>query len=402
MDIHLCIVTGQPLANLIPLLQEQPEYIVLLVSARMTSEAKRFSKTLHQAGWAAEQLECIDNLPEAGYQELRLFAMEIEERLRLAYPQAHLHFNATGGNKLMVLAFFEAFSAGNQHIYYTDTRHHRIEHLHPASHPEAMQSVLDLELALKAEGKTLRQRLDAKEDWRERASQRKPLSRLLGEHCEELGDLIQHFNRQLGSNPQHTRLVLPYPPRGLWQKALQWAEQYNLLQTEANDPCHFQLCTEEARRYLTGGWLEEFVWHAAHDKGAEEVAISLEFTDDSASKADLRNEIDAAILHRNRLLLIECKSGRLGNDDQRDADIIYKLDSLATQAGGAFGERLLVSAQPLQHDTHKGRKVDTRARAGSHAIHTCEASQLKELRNWLHSWLIDGNWPEASQRLDRQ
>ncbi|WKN24009.1 Card1-like endonuclease domain-containing protein [Azotobacter vinelandii] len=399
MDIHLCIVTGQPLANLIPLLQEKPERIALLVSATMRGEAERFVRTLQRAGWNADAIERIDDLPDTGYDDLRLFALDVEERLHARHPLARLHYNTTGGNKLMALAFFEAFAGQGHRVYYTDTAHQRIERLHPPAPPEPMHSVLDLELALKAEGKTLRQRLDGDDNWRERARQRKPLSRLLGEQSEALDDLIGLFNRQLGgaANRGNTVLELVHSPRGQWRAALELAETLELLNRESSDGRHFRLVDEEARRYLTGGWLEEFVWHAAYDQAAEDVAIGLQFTDDSASRADLRNEVDVVILHHNRLLLIECKSGRLGNDDQRDADIIYKLDSLATQAGGAFGERLLVSAQPLRHETRKGRKVDTRARAGSHAIRTCEATQLRELRQWLRAWLNDGKWPSPTQ-----
>ncbi|GAB3375371.1 PDDEXK family nuclease [Azotobacter armeniacus] len=399
MDIHLCIVTGQPLANLIPLLQERPERVVLLVSAPMRAEAGRFARALQQAGWKIDDIERIDGLPENGYDALRLFAMEVEEGLRSRHPLARLHYNATGGNKLMALAFFDVFAHGGQRIYYTDTRHQRLEQLHPAGEREQpMHSVLDLTLCLKAEGKTLRQRLDRDEHWLEQARQRKPLSRLLGENAEELAGLIGQFNRQLADERQSIPVLqLAHAPRGLWREALLQAERLDLLQSEHGDDCRFRPSGESARRYLTGGWLEEFVWHGARDQGAEEVAIGLQFTDDSAPGADLRNEMDVAILHHNRLLLIECKSGALGNNDQRDAEIIYKLDSLATQAGGALGERLLVSAQPLHHETRAGRKVDTRARAGSHAIRTCEAAQLRELRHWLRTWLAEGSWPATAQ-----
>ncbi|SDU13274.1 protein of unknown function [Pseudomonas pohangensis] len=392
MNLHICIVTGQPLANLLPLLQERPEQVVLLVSSAMTEEAEQFQATLKQAKWPEQAITVIHNLPNSGYENLRLFALELEEQLQTQHPGTQLHFNATGGNKLMALAFFSVFSNPPHRIYYTDTNNQCLEQLFPSGNETVpMQSVLGLELMLKAAGKTVRNRRDINDSWRSQAQQRKPLSRLLGENAEALNELIGRFNWQLGSKPKnHHPLVLSRRPAGLWQQALQMACELNLLDADATDPCRFQPKSEQAYSYLTGGWLEEFVWHCARDQGAEEVAISLEFTDDSNNAADIRNEMDVAILHHNRLLLIECKAGQLGSDDQSDADIIYKLDSLAAQAGGALGQRLLVSAQALKHETKKGRKVDTKARAGAHDIITCEMNELRELKHWLRQWLTTG------------
>lgn len=58
--------------------------------------------------------------------------------------------------------------------------------------------------------------------------------------------------------------------------------------------------------------------------------------------ADARNELDAIAAHRNRLLLVECKTGKLDPKDE----VVDKLDVIANDRG-LFQPRLPVSAWPL-------------------------------------------------------
>jgi hypothetical protein len=61
-----------------------------------------------------------------------------------------------------------------------------------------------------------------------------------------------------------------------------------------------------------------------------------------------KNEIDAAILHRNRLTLVECKTRNyVFSAEKEAADALYKLDSL-TQLGGLRTSGILVSCLPLR------------------------------------------------------
>ena len=133
------------------------------------------------------------------------------------------------------------------------------------------------------------------------------------------------------------------------------------------------------------------MWFAAIDAGAQEVGLSVTFTDDSDRKSNIRNEIDVAVVHNNQLLLMECKTGNTTRD-QKDQDIVYKLDSLTDQAGGSLGSGALVSFRPLEHTTNKGQSVNARARASSVDIHTCEHDQLSNLRALIKNWMDTGRW----------
>ena len=69
--------------------------------------------------------------------------------------------------------------------------------------------------------------------------------------------------------------------------------------------------------------------------------------------------MDALAVHRNRLIAIECKTLRFGRDRTKDADIMYKLDSLSKRAGGLMHERLILSARTLDDvSTARARELD--------------------------------------------
>ncbi len=397
----ICIVTGQPLANLIPLLQEKPGRVALVVSTDMQREAERFRAVLFEAGWSEAQVDRYVDLPDNHFDDIFRKAEAIKTDLHKRYASAEIVYNATGGNKLMALAFHAVFSRDGHRVIYTDTRHGRLETLHPRT-ADAMplRSVLTLNLYLKAAGKTLFRCRSDDQSWLNGARKREKATRFLAEKLSRIGPLINKFN-WFAYNAQNDKVPSPlrlkHPPRGDWSTALRYLVNADVLDACEDDSQTWYPRSSDAIGYLGGGWLEEYVWITAVNAGAECAAMGVEITDDYSEKGDLLNEIDVAILHNNRLLLVECKTGNIHRDG-KDSDIIYKLDSLASQAGGALGERLLVSARELEHTTSDGKMVNTRARAGSHSIHTCECSELIRLGDSLKFWLQSGKWQAKGKR----
>lgn len=396
MDIQLCIVSGQPLPNLIPVLQFRPERVALVVSAAMKDAADRFVGTLKSVGWTDQHIDRFEELPSENYGQLVDFAMGVHEQLTTNYPNARIIYNATGGNKLMALAFSQWFGSGEQHdMIYSDTANRRIEHLSAGRESiEPMESVLSLDLYLNAQGKTVRSRQDTDEKWLEKAQLRKPATRFIAENASKIGGLVALFNKWYAPDNQGNVvpnvLRLDHPPRGDWRQALELLEQGQVLERGESAQEWFPR-SSDAAVYLSGAWLEEFVWFAAKDAGAGDVGLSVEVTDNADNKSDIRNEMDVVAVHNNRLLMIECKTGNLARD-RKDEDIIYKLDSLRDQAGGLLGTAALVSFRALDYSNKKGRKVNVRARAGSVSLLTCEAGELSDLKKLMHNWVDRGEW----------
>ena len=401
MNIQICIITGQPLANLIPLLQYKPDHIILLQSKGMKDRGNGMISVLELAGWRTEQIELDDKLPDTSYEQILDFALEFAEELRRRYPESVFTYNATGGNKLMSMALSSVFDQEKDRVIYADTKHQHIEYLHPSSAKiEPMQSCLTIELYLKAMGKTLRSRQDTNTTWLERANARKDASRYLGENTQDLQGLISQFNRHFAefnnSEDAPSTFRLATQPHTSWKTALKKLTATGVLADNGNNswlPSHI-----DCAKYLSGGWLEEYTWHCARDSlplnaQKENAAISAQVTDDSKPNADIRNEADVILLANNKLLLIECKTGDLQHQN-KDQDAINKLDALTNHAGGTMGKGLLVSVKPLNHQTKQKRHVNSADRARSQELLVCEGNDLRLLRKHLKQWAESSHWPD--------
>lgn len=389
-NLHLCIITGQPLANLIPLLQEKPDDIVLMHSDDKLDDAQAFARTLEKAGFAQAQIHVRGGLPTHPFDTIGMYMLELFDELREQFPDTRLTWNATGGTKQMALAIWNVLDEKQDRVIYSDARYGHLEELIPKADSVELESQLTPELYLHALGKIKRRADSDQQAWCERAQKRKEATRYLGDNAVTLAGLIQQFNRQLDSDGSGSQSLTLDRVGAQWRQTLQLLEQAEALDDSGGGS--YNITSAESARYLTGGWLEEYVWHVAKDQQVEHVEVGLKFGDLAHRKQGQDNEIDAFIVHRNRLLLIECKSGWMGRNAQKDGDIIYKLDSIGLHAGGTQASRLLVSAQALQHETQAGRKVDTRARASATDIHTLEGGELKTLGAGIRQWKESGRW----------
>ncbi|MFN3713615.1 MAG: Card1-like endonuclease domain-containing protein [Alcanivoracaceae bacterium] len=391
MNIHLCVITGQALANLIPLLQEKPEHVVLMYSDDMADAARQFESTLGKAGFRPEQIFRYPYLPLHPYEAISLYAMEVREDLRQKHPEACLTWNATGGTKLMALAIRDALDDSDR-IIYLDTREGLLEELRPDPGAPPLNSVLTPEIYLHALGKIRRHAKSDSDFWRENAKHRRASALHFSRNIQNLESLVQLLNRSLQANVGKQCFPVSKVSRD-WRKMLELLQSAGLVEWDGSHDTEISVPSADAASWLTGGWLEEYVWHVAHELGFDHVESSVKFGDLRLRKDGEDNEIDVLILHKNRLLIVECKSGYMGSNSQKDSGIIYRLDSVADQAGGQQVTKLLVSAQPLEHETRQGRKVNTRARAEAVHIHTLASEQLLQLETQLKHWGEQGRLP---------
>lgn len=196
-QVQLCIITGQALANLIPLLQEKPQHVVLMYSNDKKNNADAFVSTLLEAGFQKEQIQLEAGLPFSPFNAICEYAIELIERVRNLFPEARLTWNATGGTKQMALAVWDMLDLSTDRVIYCDTRSGVIEELSEEGGITPLASLLTPELYLHALGKVKRSAESDSVVWRERAQERKAATRHLAENAESLVGLIQTFNRQL-------------------------------------------------------------------------------------------------------------------------------------------------------------------------------------------------------------
>ncbi len=130
----------------------------------------------------------------------------------------------------------------------------------------------------------------------------------------------------------------------------------------------------EARTFANGGWLEHLVFNAVRETDKKlKPLLNVTFKDGKGN----RNELDVALLARNRLFIIECKTKRFNsNRDEMDgpaAETIYKLDALR-KTGGLRTKGIVVSFRPIG-PAHKRRAEES----GIAVIDQGDLPRLKEL-----------------------
>jgi hypothetical protein len=348
MLVHVAIVSEQLLPTVIPCLMARPERVVLLVSRPMADRAQRLQALLREEGIRSEVREPV---PDAGLGAIRAYATTLAQTLATAWPGAELVLNATGGTKLMTLAFVEAFRDQAARIIYTDTAHARIEVLvergNTDPQPVPMPDVLDVPRYLAAQG--FRYQYDATQDpaWLARMETRREVARYLAREAPGLSGLIALINylAQAALNAKGNELAKPVQqvnrePHGEWRRALDRFAGAGLLQAAGSYAVRFQ--DAEAARFLGGGWLEEYAFAVAREAGLFDVRLGVSGVWDGAASA--RNEFDVLACHRNRLLFIECKTLRF-KEGENDNELAYKVNSLGDDARGLFGDTWVLTAQ---------------------------------------------------------
>lgn len=390
--IHLLIVTGQPQANLIPIMQFKPEVVALAVSTAMQSNAKQFVKLLtYLAGYREQDILQFHGVPDVGLEAIKDRAMEIEDQLNQQFPDQAIAYHATGGTKLMALGFYDVFHRAPNQVFYTDTEHGQIEVLYPEkSQAIAIGKVLTIESYLFSMDKQLRKSAD--DAWKGQARQRRSLSFWLAQNAEALEkywnviNLLAHQALAEQQRGKPAKLADPEQlfltgktPFGYWKTGLQKCTEAGVCQWDSDNPQRLYFADADGAQYLSGGWMEEYVWLTASELGCDQVYANVFFTETGNPKDDIRNEMDCLILHNNRLLMVECKTSDFKQGNPKNDGILYKLDTLERRTGGLFGDAWLVSARTLDDAT--------RNRAREYKIKVINGGEIQDMKNRIQDWM---------------
>jgi len=388
---QICIVSDRLVPNLIPALMLKPERLLLLSSPEMAEAGitARLEAMLVKQGF---DVSVAGGLPSGGMTKIAAFACSVLERWRASHPTDSVILNISGGNKLMAIVLTQAIGTSVDGVIYTDTAHGVLETLAVPqggdASPRPLESALDVALYLEAQGLHPRAALDESPDWEQAVRARRSLTKYLGKRARGLADFIGIVN-SLASSAMDERgdaLIRPLQqfkrtPRGLWAEAAREIDAAGLARWDGAKGLTFT--DAEAARYLGGGWLEEYAWLVARELRPDDVRLGLEGDWEGTKRG--RNELDVVIVHRNRLLLIECKTSRHGRDLQDDAALLYKLDSVGDDVRGLFGEVMLLSAREpsaLIND-----------RADHHQIQVMGPERLPTLQRDIRDWMDTGRLP---------
>lgn len=387
--IQVCIVSDQLLPNLIAALQApRPQRVYALASERMHSGAERLRELLEAEG---VDCEIVPGLPD-DIAALDRWARALAQTLLHAHPGEPVALNATGGTKLMSLALVDAFRRWlpQADIVYTDTARGRLVSV-TQRRETPLASVLDLPTHLGAGGAYLIAAASDVGDWRAQVTGRADLSHWYARFAGRLGGFFTQINAMANAaldGQQPPQLVAPeqrfrQPLRQPVLGAAERARDAGLLELDA-DHQTVRFTSAEAAVYLRGGWLEEYAWLCADGAGIEHAGCNLHVEWDAGTRSTPDNELDLVLVHGNRMLVAECKTGRFGRDSDAGVEqqVLNKLDALSRHAAGALGKTLLLSAWRLSDPA--------RARAAHYRIDVLDSEHLARLPETITNWMAGG------------
>lgn len=389
MKVMLCLLSDQPIPNLLSVHHLKPDRLILIESEDMRKKktADHFRQALQFGGLDYTQrveihpLDLVDDL-EA-----------VRQCLRKAYgshSSASWIANLTGGTKPMSIAAYEFFKAvGARLVYINAARPDEMLRL-DGSQAEKCSHHLSIAEFLAAYGFASTKADNKIAEAETRANQWWPLARAIAEYIPER-DLLS-MNREewalirekgLELKPDH---VIALPPEV--KLALQAA--FGL--ESAGDSLTGKV-DKYVGKFLTGEWLEVFFWKLLETHAAaleiDCVRLGVEVKQkDSPAPTDF----DVAFIRHYALGVIECKSGAQEQVDDPNAPL-DKLEARSQQFRALHVNPVLAttSTSPKMLDERGQLKANIAARARLYNSRIVTVYQIQEL----------ARSPDSAEKLHR-
>lgn len=375
-DLHVCLVSDQTLPNILPVLDSRfkPKALHLLVSSDMTQAAEAIRAVVQPLGVKVSQstLQSAYDVPSL-HEDITNCLIQLDGH--------NLALNLTGGTKLMAIAAQQVFEANDKPIFYINQQTDQLLSIAPDMQkaPEQLSTDIKLKAFLQAYGSEVlaQQELHFPPERQQITEQ---LIRDI-EYFESalglLNTLAQSAERSLRSEV----LNRSQQDNQSLQDLLDRLEQAKLLRQQQG---RLVFSDEDARFFANGGWLE---WHVHRELcalkaecGIQDMALGLQL-----QHGNSKNELDVAILARNSLYIVECKTRNFKQNDSA-SDAIYKLHSLS-KLGGLRTTGILISYRRL-NDADKRR-------AKALGIKTIAGLELQRLREKLREFLLKSKTSNA-------
>lgn len=361
--VMIVIASAQTLPNILPILAKSTSPKKLFVVVSNSPVAKQAARVIaHVAELFSLPVGLMEHAPSAPLASVQDFAEAQITLIRKDFPSARIVLNATGGTKMMSNGFARALGAVAE-VIYCDTDNDCIEYFSPQGRPSEplLPDLTDLQTYLLSKGVEITECLSTTPGWMEGVRKRASLTRYLaslltGSHPENGENAIGCLNLlAYFALPQKAKRGKPgkgwvpiqkynfLPDRG---RKIESAGLWRLLPDK-----QIEFTDEAAAQYLGGGWLEEYAALSMEKLGVSPshwgVGVKIRPRDaDSHPDTNHKelNELDLAVVWRNRLLVVECKTG-MQIQEGESQHILNKLESIRSYAGGSFAQFWVLSVR---------------------------------------------------------
>ena len=248
---------------------------------------------------------------------------------------AEFHVNLTGGTKMMSLGTWEVFKNRQSFFYYKPFSGNKIQKIDPdnlnfgKSEFEAIDYMIPLEVYCSSYGIKIER---VGEPLKSFEDNRLFFSKFVKDN-HELSEDDFSFLRSIKKTGIKTPTLVSYT------KELGWADDQNISSKQA--------------KYLTGGWLEEYVYGKLKLAGnLNEDLISLSLV---VNVEGLSNEFDVVFMRNNKLCIIECK---VAVNKVEIQNAFHKLSNLSTKFGSNIALYLIIAKTEASNIPHLKEQAD--------------------------------------------
>jgi hypothetical protein len=372
-NIHVCLVSDQPIPNLTSVLQFKPDSVVLLTTDDMQEKAEALKGVLNKKGFRVD---------------LRLIkaydindVISVSESLIDEFRGCKVTLNITGGTKIGTLGTFQAFYTAGKEIFYVDTKDNKILKLFPEKEQADYPIKVSVPIAdyLSVYGFQINSYVEDDSY----ILKRKDFTKYLAYTVSYKPYLIPEINSAL--HGYDWKSALPITVR--LPKDDKLFNYLDLLEgVEKKDHGRIQISQSDSLMYLKGFWFEEYVYMEAKALVASnEIKLNVKGKWLTKGKNPPKNEFDVMFSKGNRLFLISCKTSNPdrkteGDEEAVSKEYLYELVSLSDRALGLFGKRLLASARPINDPAVKKRAEILK-------VHIIDGKNILNLKKNLLQWI---------------
>lgn len=386
-SVHVCFATGQPDANLLPVLQQTTkklEKVIMLATPSMAKNAQWFQEALRDK----VKVELVSLQSDLHVNEIYDVLLKI-----LPEYEGRVIVNITGGTKLMAISTFSVCASLGVPFFYSDLQSFKqyyfeefplkldSPHSEETIGSEIMETRRYLNIFLKARGF---EPINIQE-WHAFSSEEKEYADFLMRRCSD------ERRKQLMSGIKllNKAAAEVYNDKSSLEASIELTDELNWFLDEITKygwvkyekkPSELmgrlKFANKEIARFLAGRWFEQYCAQAI-----KELGLQIKIFHGEVDKEGVPNELDAIFLYKGKLHLIEVKTANLKNNPKAQ-DALNKLNSLGHRLGGYSAKTCLISLEKISTSTKK--------RAGDYKITCIEgiAGGEDRIKQLLKEWII--------------
>lgn len=385
MKIMVCLISDQHVPNLLTVHKVMPDLLILIVTPDMNRKnaASNFLDALDIGKLSDYQKEDRCKIIPLEDENSIPSTIKVFECITSKYPKAEWFINITGGTKLMSIAAFEFFKDRSNctMLYvpiYDQTKALKFTGIkHPNPVDEEI-SVARLKAILNVNGvetfdldhevsigqflagygfelvkgvSEVNEKLAL--EWFETSAC------LVANHKnKDVNDFLRHFTeisskrngRKNGLNFQESDRI-DLKDRDLIENLTEIFPSISIEDSKITG--HLNAMEVE---FLTGGWLEVFVWallsEHSDDLGIRDVHLNLEIGSKGSIEPRPKNEWDVTFMQGQSLCFIECKTGN--QKKKKGEDILYKVEAIKKHLGALRVKSYLATTSSIVIDKDTG------------------------------------------------